>query len=166
MPVVEGGAALDLAVCFPAEGDGDGSAGAQQRLARDVGTRALQLLRKHFGIGMLACEWCALWPMGGRWVWDSTDIMGQMCVWRTARAAILQHDLRARVDHHVGANHHSCSPTPGGIPPGLGPCRSSCHVPQPPKRGTSFEIARNDGEGFFSGFRASPDGITDRPARV
>ena len=57
-PVVEGGVALDQAVCFPVEGDGDGSAGAQEGLARDVGTRALQLLRNHFGIELLACEWC------------------------------------------------------------------------------------------------------------
>ena len=57
-PVVEGGVALDRAVCFPVEGDGDGSAGAQEVLARDVGTRALKLLRGLFGIGMLGWDWC------------------------------------------------------------------------------------------------------------
>ena len=66
-PVVEGGVVLDRAVCFPVEGGEDGSAGSQQRLARDVGPCALKLLRKPFGIGMLACEWCIVahaWQVG------------------------------------------------------------------------------------------------------
>ena len=56
--VVEGGVALDQAVCSPLGGGGGGSAGAQEGLGIDVEHREQQLLRCLSTFGMSGWDWC------------------------------------------------------------------------------------------------------------
>ena len=57
-PVVEGGIAVDLAVCIPVKVAGYASAASKQLPGRDAGPAEFNGMLGHSGIGLMGWKWC------------------------------------------------------------------------------------------------------------